>query len=88
MSSGPQQHELEQFIGLSGIVEGKWVEVVEVLLESQELILRELEQRNERLENQYGEPGRSGHKTYRIPLLSSAGDRFHPVIETLLKYEE
>ena len=78
-------HALEQLIGLSGIVEGKMLEVVEVILESNEVILRERGRRNERISNQYGEPGQLGYKTYKIPIMSSVTDQLHPVIEELLK---
>jgi len=78
-------HDLEQLIGLSGIVEGKKVEVIEIILESNELILRELGQRKEQIDNQYGEPGQLGYKTYKIPIMSTVTNQFHPIIEELLK---
>ena len=81
-------HRYEQLIGIRGIVEGREVEIIEVLHGSEEIILRECQAKNALLQNPYGDITRRTRETFTLPFRSELGDSVHPVLAMLLDPEQ
>jgi len=79
---------LEKLIGRSGEVEGKWLEVIEIIHDGSQVVLKETGTKRSILSNQYGEASSLTFQTYTIPLRSTLRNELHPVIKSLLDDEE
>ena len=80
--------KLEQLIGKQGEIEGRRVEIIEILHATQEVILREIGPQNALIENQYGTVTGRTHQTFSIPFMSTFSEGCHPVLVSLLTVEE
>lgn len=79
-------HLLRDQVGRIALVEGREVQLIEVLAEGPTLVVQEAGGRSLQ-DNQHGEPGRSVPTTLSIPLLSEVGGGLHPVSRILLGEE-
>lgn len=79
---------LEQLIGKQGEVEGRRVEIIEILHATGEVILREIGKQSALIENQYGTVTGRTHETFTIPFRSTISDGCHPVLVSILTLEE
>lgn len=79
---------LEKLIGRSGEVEGKWLEVIEIIHDGSQVVLKETGTKRSILNNQYGEASSLTFQTYTIPIRSTLRNELHPVIKSLLDDEE
>lgn len=79
---------LKNLIGRSAVIEGKNLEVVEVLQDGPQIILKQTDVKTEILDNQYGEANSMTYRTWSIPLRSSIDNDLHPIIKDLLTEEE
>jgi len=80
--------KLEKLIGRTAEVEGKWLEVIEIIHDGPQVVLRQTDVKTSILNNQYGEASRLTFQTYTIPLRSTLNDDLHPVIKILLNEKE
>ncbi len=77
---------LEALLGRRFRVEGRDVEVVEILYAEQALVLQECSGESVPQENQYGEMHRPAPPTFTVPLFSElTPDRLQPVVAELLR---
>ncbi|HID83124.1 MAG TPA: hypothetical protein EYH06_03110 [Chromatiales bacterium] len=79
---------LEKLIGRSGEVDGKWLEVIEIIHDGSQVVLKETGTKRSILNNQYGEASSLTFQTYTIPIRSTLRNELHPVIKSLLDDEE
>lgn len=80
--------ELEKIIGRCGEVEGKWLEIIEIIHNGQQVVLKQSDAKNTILNNQYGEASSLTFQTYTVPLRSTLHNELHPVIKSLLDEKE
>ena len=79
---------LEKLIGRCGEVEGKWLEVIEIIHDGPQIVLKETGTKTSILNNQYGEANSLTYETFSVPLHSALNDDLHPVIKQLLGEKE
>lgn len=79
---------LEKLIGCCGEVEGKWLEVIEIIHDGPQIVLKQTDAKTTILNNQYGEASSLTYQTFSVPLHSALNDDLHPVVKRLLGEKE